>query len=636
MHLLPHSIWVHLALFFCCWTVSVHAAASKSSTKSTASTTKAPPTPSTTAKKVTSLAPLEPRDGTVYYGAWYSRTRGDTPSLMNARLNLSLSFFQVDFDITQDPDEGHGDPTPAITDEALRHLVATGTNASAYWTIYPKGGLDSVTDDMLQDLANRAKTAVASGRGVFLRYAPEMNGNWFRYGQQPEKFIANWRHVVTTMRSYLGPDSSRVAFVWAPNSGNGYPFHGGRFENVSFTSGLNVTSDPYSIYYPGDEYVDWVGLSIYHYGSAYPWRQNVPPSKREFEGLMTGSVKPPSQWAAQGTAFGYYDFYGMFSGDGTGSQGMMKPELQASKGGKPFILAETGAVYHYGWNTPVWSAEKDFDPLAPSPSTLYSEVSRQDIKQSWWNQIHDFAQTHPQVKAVCSFEFIKPEEDTLRDFTMFGAPANHYDDVIGGFPEDDAVAALFAKDAIGWAGPASAVMPTTGTVSNSTVTGGVGGTAVAGGFVATSSGPRKNVGSGGVISSRKVYATSFSTATTYGKKAFQSDWEGDLSVFPLDRLPTIKNGLLLVQSPSIYQQLTMLRPDLINMNMFDSIKDDLFNTDNLFLNNPKYAEKIEKVMNGSLIQIAMRQCWMDEIRTFRETVLGGLDVLGQHRALADL
>ncbi|KAJ3306415.1 hypothetical protein HDU76_004821 [Blyttiomyces sp. JEL0837] len=120
------------------------------------------------------------------------------------------------------------------------------------------------------------------------------------------------------------------------------------------------------------------------------------------------------------------------------------------------------------------------------------------------------------------------------------------------------------------------------------------------------------------------------------KHVFQSNWEGDLRVLPLDRLPTIKSGLLLVQSRSMYQQLSTLRPDLISMNMFDSIKDDLFTTDNLFLNNPKYYEKIEKVMNGSLLQIAMRQCWMDEIRKFRETVLGHLDTLGQFKALCNL
>ncbi|KAJ3326065.1 hypothetical protein HDU76_013038 [Blyttiomyces sp. JEL0837] len=72
------------------------------------------------------------------------------------------------------------------------------------------------------------------------------------------------------------------------------------------------------------------------------------------------------------------------------------------------------------------------------------------------------------------------------------------------------------------------------------------------------------------------------------------------------------------------------------MNMFDSIKVDWFTTDNLFLHNPKYYEKIEKVMNGSLLQIAMRQCWMEEIRKFRETVLGELDTLGQYKALANL
>ena len=49
-----------------------------------------------------------------------------------------------------------------------------------YWTIYPKAGLDSVSDDILKDLAARIQKAIeATSQPLFLRYAPEMNGNWF-------------------------------------------------------------------------------------------------------------------------------------------------------------------------------------------------------------------------------------------------------------------------------------------------------------------------------------------------------------------------------------------------------------------------------------------------------------------------
>jgi hypothetical protein len=84
-----------------------------------------------------------------------------------------------------------------------------------------------------------------------------------------------------------------------------------------------------------------VGLSIYHYGSEYPWKQNSIPSEKKFEGILRGNSNNPH-------LLGYYDFYGIFSSGGTENLGHRKPLQNVTKGDKPFILAETGATYHYG------------------------------------------------------------------------------------------------------------------------------------------------------------------------------------------------------------------------------------------------------------------------------------------------
>ncbi|KAJ3110498.1 hypothetical protein HDU96_006523 [Phlyctochytrium bullatum] len=420
------------------------------------------------------LAPLEPVDGSLLLGPWYERTMNDTPSLVNARLQRNLTFFQVDFDITQEAPGQVVDPTPEITDQAMEQVEATGTDAWMYWTIYPKGGLNSVTDAMLDDLAQRVAKAITRGHKLFLRYAPEMNGNWFAYGQQPDLFKSHWRHFVTYLRDKvvtLVPGASRTetlnsfAFIWAPNSGNGYPFRGGKYENKSFTDTLTEKSDPYTPYYPGDDVVDWVGLSIYHYGTHWPWRQNVVPKTGAFQAYLRGDTpEPPSPWQS----FGWYDFYGLFSGDGQGSLGLA-PAAPVSAGGKPFFLAETGATFHYAWNMPVWTAEKDYDPsLAPPNET--STVTRAEMKREWWTQIFDAAGKFSQLKAVCAFEFIKSEEDTLRDFTMFGPPPAN------GFPVEDGevVVALRADlDAraasfVQWASPKVFTTSTTTTTSSTT------------------------------------------------------------------------------------------------------------------------------------------------------------------------
>ncbi|KAJ3412639.1 hypothetical protein HDV05_000450 [Chytridiales sp. JEL 0842] len=365
-------------------------------------------------------------------GAWYDRILGDTPSTLNDRLNYQpLSFFQTDIDLSGQLKPLTG---PNITDQFLTQLNESGTDAMAYLTVYPFMGFDAITDDQLSDLAARMRRILESGRSLFLRYAPEMNGTWFPYGQDPAKFKASWIRVITYLRSALGPDLiKRVAFIWAPNSGNGYPYplpppEGWSPVNTTAegqarirdmdTNGngiLDELDDPYQPYYPGDQYVDWVGISIYHYGSQWPWINNVAPEPNKFEGYLQGNVRP--EW-------GHYPFYTWFSSP-TG--------CNVSTGNKPFFLVETGSTYHYAYT----NTTRNPDPL---PNL---DVSRVTVKQSWWRQFLnvDFMNRFPNIKAVCFFEFVKSEELTERDFTNLGAPPN-------GFPvENKEVGDAFVRDA---------------------------------------------------------------------------------------------------------------------------------------------------------------------------------------------
>jgi beta-mannanase len=98
-----------------------------------------------------------------------------------------------------------------------------------------------------------------------IRYASEMNGSWFLYGQKPTEFIREWNRLVNAVRN--ATDTTNVAFLWAPNSGNGYPYMGGdssvnpsmpSFDKTLDTNhdGLfNNQDDPYTPYYPGDDMV---------------------------------------------------------------------------------------------------------------------------------------------------------------------------------------------------------------------------------------------------------------------------------------------------------------------------------------------------------------------------------------------
>ncbi|KAJ3096590.1 hypothetical protein HDU96_000719, partial [Phlyctochytrium bullatum] len=367
----------------------------------------------------------------------FLRTLTPTKQRIKGIPGAGLSFFQTDIDIS-----GGKDPRTSlnITDGFLQQLEETGTDAMAYLTIYPFKGFDGVTNDHLTDLADRLKRLLTRGRSLFLRLYPEMNGSWFVYGQQPLDFIAAWRRAHDTLTRLLGPDlRDRVAFVWAPNSGNGYPYPGGAWSPAAAdlerirmldTNGdgvLDGLDNPYAPYYPGDEYVDWVGLSIYHYGKEYPWITNDVPEDNKFEGLLQGAHNP--KW-------GLYPFYTHFSD--TGLPGV-------TRGNKPFILAEGGAAYHYAWSP---DAVSKYAPR-PAPDTT---TRRADIKRAFWRQFLGKAVVarYPNLRAVCTFEFVKWEEDTFRDFTNFGMPAPNATGVgaveAGSREEADETARWFVED----------------------------------------------------------------------------------------------------------------------------------------------------------------------------------------------
>ncbi|RKO85832.1 hypothetical protein BDK51DRAFT_21154, partial [Blyttiomyces helicus] len=92
--------------------------------------------------------------------------------------------------------------------------------------------------------------------------------SWNPWGQRPVAFVALWQRLVNAVRAATPAGS--VAFIWAPSVGDGYPFPANGFNPftssnefaVLDTNGdgtLDASDDPYTPYYPGAAYVDWVG-----------------------------------------------------------------------------------------------------------------------------------------------------------------------------------------------------------------------------------------------------------------------------------------------------------------------------------------------------------------------------------------
>jgi hypothetical protein len=117
-------------------------------------------------------------------------------------------------------------------------------------------------DSYIRTWAGRMKTFLSGPDGVYgnsddrrayLRFAHEPNGDWYPYspayaGTPANDFIAMWRHVHDIFVSIGVDDPSRLAWVFSVN-------------NVD--SGVAMET-----MWPGEAYVDWVGIDGYDWGSS--------------------------------------------------------------------------------------------------------------------------------------------------------------------------------------------------------------------------------------------------------------------------------------------------------------------------------------------------------------------------------
>lgn len=109
------------------------------------------------------------------------------------------------------------------------------------------GILNGSADGNIRSVAKKLK---GMKRPILLRYGWEMNGNWFEWGgpkngNNPAGFVQCWKRIHDIFDEV---GATNIAWVWSPN----------------WNSGPNVSWNKMQKYYPGDDYVDWVGVSGYN------------------------------------------------------------------------------------------------------------------------------------------------------------------------------------------------------------------------------------------------------------------------------------------------------------------------------------------------------------------------------------
>jgi len=84
------------------------------------------------------------------------------------------------------------------------------------------------------------------GQGVVIGFGHEMNAPWYSWGYghvEPRTFVAAWRHIVTVFR---GQGADNVTWLWTINADQ-------------------PGTGPISDWWPGDQYVGWVGIDGFYY-----------------------------------------------------------------------------------------------------------------------------------------------------------------------------------------------------------------------------------------------------------------------------------------------------------------------------------------------------------------------------------
>lgn len=116
-----------------------------------------------------------------------------------------------------------------------------------------KGGLRDIAKGLYDPyIIEWAKQVKKLDKTVLIRLGHEMNDPyrypWGPQNNSPLDFVAAWRHV---HQLFTRVGAYKVLWIWSPHPSYGY----------------------FEYYYPGNEYVDYLGVNILNYGNVAQWSQ---------------------------------------------------------------------------------------------------------------------------------------------------------------------------------------------------------------------------------------------------------------------------------------------------------------------------------------------------------------------------
>jgi len=221
-------------------------------------------------------------DRSIYFGVyvpgWLDDLSKVTAFENEARKNVSIIMFYQGWGLTDGTQNfqpvwmnnirNHGS-IPMVTWEPW--LYTEVVNQSAY-------SLRNITDGNFDKyIAKWAKDAKSWRYPFFLRFAHEMNGNYYPWSEQvnsnqPGEYMQAWKHVHDI---FTKNDVTNATWVWSPN--------------ISYPGSSSIPP-----LYPGDDYLDWIGIDGYNWGVVqdHTWQSFTEIFKQTYDEITALSQKP--------------------------------------------------------------------------------------------------------------------------------------------------------------------------------------------------------------------------------------------------------------------------------------------------------------------------------------------------------
>jgi beta-mannanase len=179
--------------------------------------------------------------------------KGGTLSSISKNLGVNLSLISIF--------KQFGHPTNKyLSMEDMQYAKGNGMTLLLAWEPWnPEEGKNQKVDYLeeiplgfhdayLREFSRQLKQL---GMRTIIRFGHEMNGDWYPWGNRPDEYVAAYRYIA----DFLRREGVNASFMWSVNA-----------ESVP-----SQTPSSFSKFYPGDQYVDIIGIDGFNFGGS-DWR----------------------------------------------------------------------------------------------------------------------------------------------------------------------------------------------------------------------------------------------------------------------------------------------------------------------------------------------------------------------------